>query len=358
MDGQSKNTPHTDASVVERRRHKRFFEEVRVRFRDIEGVEIHVLDRKDMADRPGRSTHHLVGLIARLKPAAVIVCNPTQFLFALLARIRHRFKIGLFLEDSPLSESRKHRTIRVLRKLVYRRADFCFFYSNDAREYAEQIGMKSRFYRTSWSIDPAWLENRHTAGNTEKLRFLFVGALNTMKGVMDLLGAWNDFAANRQDVELVLVGEGPLRDSAIEYCKAHSLDSVTLTGQLPYEDIREQYGSADVFVLPTHQDLFSLVVTEAMSFRLPVLTTIYNGARELVRDGWNGYIFDPHDRASVLDALNSAADAREELPQMGRRSYEVIQDYTHQKVIARMRKDLETELAPGDEKRIKRLLGN
>lgn len=60
--------------------------------------------------------------------------------------------------------------------------------------------------------------------------------------------------------------------------------SVHFLGKIPYQEVYKYYGIADVFVLPTLEDNWSLVVPEAMSCGLPVATSIYNGCHpELVK---------------------------------------------------------------------------
>ena len=55
-----------------------------------------------------------------------------------------------------------------------------------------------------------------------------------------------------------------------------------------HSDIRECYAASDFFVLPTYYDPCSLVVLEALACGLPVITTLQNGAGELITDGRAG----------------------------------------------------------------------
>lgn len=69
--------------------------------------------------------------------------------------------------------------------------------------------------------------------------------------------------------------------------------------------VHKYYGVSDVFVIPTLEDNWSLVVPEAMACRLPIACSIYNGCHpELVRKDYNGITFDPLNRQSLLDALS------------------------------------------------------
>jgi UDP-glucose:(heptosyl)LPS alpha-1,3-glucosyltransferase len=68
----------------------------------------------------------------------------------------------------------------------------------------------------------------------------------------------------------------------------------------PTQRIDAFYHAADVLVHPTYYDPCSRVVLEAMSSGLPVITTRYNGAAELITDGEQGYVLEEPDRVDVL----------------------------------------------------------
>ena len=73
----------------------------------------------------------------------------------------------------------------------------------------------------------------------------------------------------------------------------------------PYSDIYKYYAIADVFVIPTIEDNWSLVVPEAMSCGLPVATSIYNGCHtDLIYEGENGITFDTFQQDSIVKALD------------------------------------------------------
>jgi len=293
----------------------------------------------------------LVAAIYKIKPAMVVVCNPTEFLFALIARIAVPFQLGLVLEDTLVSEQRKHPLVRWMRKKLYGFTDLVFCFSEDAVAYAKEISVSGKMFRSSWSVNPDWLTTeRHRIGRQDSgpgvssrspLRFLCVGSLSERKGVMPLLRAWREFSENRSsDLELAFVGEGPLREEMELYCSKYNITNIKFLGRLPYDDTKEAYLSSDIFIFPTLQDVYGLVQTEAMAFGLPVLTTIYCGARELVREGVNGYVFDPLDQESTIAALNNITDKRSELAAMGRESRNIISNNTHKNVMARMERDI------------------
>ena len=65
-------------------------------------------------------------------------------------------------------------------------------------------------------------------------------------------------------------------------------------------DPRPFYANADFFVLPTQHDPCSLVVLEAIAMGVPVISTVFNGATEIMTDGVHGYVLQNPNDANVL----------------------------------------------------------
>ena len=139
--------------------------------------------------------------------------------------------------------------------------------------------------------------------NGNGLMYLFSGQIVERKGVKYLLSAWVKHIKSYPNDMLVVVGGG---DQYNELKNKYSGESsIMMEGGVDYLDIHKYYAVADVFVLPTIEDNWSLVIPEAMSCGLPVSTSIYNGCHpELVRKDVNGITFDTYKQESILKALD------------------------------------------------------
>jgi UDP-glucose:(heptosyl)LPS alpha-1,3-glucosyltransferase len=104
--------------------------------------------------------------------------------------------------------------------------------------------------------------------------------------------------ANEPRVRLIVVGSGhePANEGDIVYTGATS-------NVLPF------YAAADFFVLPTRHDPCSLVVLEALAMGLPVISTRYNGACEIMTDDVHGFVLsDPHNEDALANAMRKMLD--------------------------------------------------
>jgi glycosyltransferase involved in cell wall biosynthesis len=127
--------------------------------------------------------------------------------------------------------------------------------------------------------------------------FLFAGVLVERKGLDCLLRAAESL--KRRDVcnfSLSIVGSG---DQYLELQRlAASLgleQQISWLGHVPYDQMGAYYCECDVFVFPTREDIWGMVALEAMAFGKPIICSQYAGAREVVREGVNGFIVDPCD---------------------------------------------------------------
>ena len=87
-------------------------------------------------------------------------------------------------------------------------------------------------------------------------------------------------------------------------------------GSVPKEDLFAAFERADVLVFPTLADGFGMVVTEAFSRGLPVITTDKAGASDLVVHKWNGFIIPAADSNAITETLQWCLDNREALYEM------------------------------------------
>lgn len=156
------------------------------------------------------------------------------------------------------------------------------------------------------------------------LIYLYVGQMVERKGVANLLDAWVEFHNEFPNDTLLLVGDGVLLN---KFKKTYLQSSIKFIGSIDYYDIYKYYSLADIMVMPTLEDNWSLVIPEAMSCGLPIACSIYNGGYpELIYENENGYLFNPLEKKSIVNVLSKFH--KSDLKEFGKKSLEIVKNYT------------------------------
>ena len=137
---------------------------------------------------------------------------------------------------------------------------------------------------------------------------LFAGADFKRKGLPALLRAFS--LIKRDGVRLIAAGKIP-KPEFISMARELGIDKeVTFWG--PEKKIEGLYSASDLFVLPTIYDPFSNATLEAMASGIAVITTAYNGASEIIKDGVHGHVLkDPMDHHTLAGNMSDALDRSE-----------------------------------------------
>lgn len=166
--------------------------------------------------------------------------------------------------------------------------------------------------------------------NLSGMILLFVGRLIDEKGVPELLAAFQELQTLKS-VTLVIVGDGPQSQMYQDYCRQYSLNTVVFSGFQNQNALVQYYAIADIFVFPTRTDPWGLVLNEAMAASLPIVCSSAAGAvDDLVEQGGNGFIFPVGDVTRFAEALQQLVDDDDLRKRMGKRSHQIILNYTPQ----------------------------
>ncbi len=138
----------------------------------------------------------------------------------------------------------------------------------------------------------------------EKPLLLSVGRLDKDKEVHRILEAVPALL-QEIDLHLVIVGGGEDEDRLRKMITdLHIEQAVTFTGVVSHSDLPGLLSLAECFVIAATAETQSVATMEAMACGLPIVAARASALPELVRDGENGYLFDPEDHSSLVKALS------------------------------------------------------
>jgi L-malate glycosyltransferase len=149
---------------------------------------------------------------------------------------------------------------------------------------------------------------RRRLGLDPRRRYVIsVARFHPVKDHATLIRAFEQVAAARPDVDLLLAGDGPLRaDLERQVAEAGICSRVRFLGVR--NDVADLLRAADLFVLTSRSEAASITLLEAMASSLPLVVTAVGGNPEIVRDGVEGVLVPRGDAAAAARALGRLLD--------------------------------------------------
>lgn len=137
-----------------------------------------------------------------------------------------------------------------------------------------------------------------------KFVVLWVGSVSFRKGFLYALEAFNNFKHPNKVFKVI----GPVDHTYKKLIDKQNLQNVEFYGRVQNADLPAIYSSANIFVFPSIEDGFGMVMGEAMACGLPVIATNHTGAEDLYEDGKEGFIIPIRRPDLIVDRLTQIAD--------------------------------------------------
>ena len=262
----------------------------------------------------------------RLKPDVVVGSeyNPT-ILQALAYCKRKKIPFVSWTDGTLFSERNRNFVQKFLRKFVVSQANSFIGSSTKSKEAQVYYGADEKKCHISYlAVDVEKYIQTPQGKGTGKI--LYVGSLIERKGV-DLL--FNAMAKVKSGYSLFLAGEGQEKENLQKLAEELQIQNqVHFLGQLGREELLKHYADSDLFVLPTREDCFALVILEAICAGLPVVCSKYaDGAYDLIEQGVNGFVEDPYDAEKFAACIEQVLSDDELRENMKKQSAEIVDKF-------------------------------
>lgn len=285
------------------------------------------------------------GVIKYIKDRAYeyIICSnfstPTGMIAIAYMKTRH---ISYWLE----SDGGKAKTGKCLKEIIKRKiisgANGYFSTGKENDEYYMTYGArKNLIHRYHFSsirredilLKPVTDEEKKLIkkqlGIKEKKLVLAVGQFIKRKGFDVLIKSAKIIS---KQTAICFVGGQPTEEY-IRLTEEYHLSNVYFIGYLKKDDLKEYFKAADIFVLPTREDIWGLVINEAMAYGLPVISTDQCvSAGELIHG--NGMIVPVEDSKELANSVNSILSDKLKYEKFSFKSIEIAKEYTIETMVA------------------------
>ena len=248
------------------------------------------------------------------------------------------WKIAIIYDgSSPNTDFRDSSFRTFVRRILAKFADAFVSNSQAGKRYlveALNVPEAEVFTRTYLVPDAETLlkplsEDKQNLGLKQPI-FLYVGRITARKGIKTLLEACAILKKQGYaDYTLLIVGKGDQQDELEAFVKEQDFpDQVNWVGWVDYGSLGAYFQQADIFVFPTFEDVWGMVVPEAMVFGKPILCSNGAASCELVVEGENGYIFDPSNAQELSEKMRIFIDNPDLIESMGESSRQLISQKT------------------------------
>lgn len=203
-------------------------------------------------------------------------------------------KYTLWSGSTMIERSWRRTLFYPVTRLIVAGADNYLAYGTRAAEYLTMLGAdqnKIKVFYNSVDSDFFSAASKKLRGKRAQLRkryhlpadafvFLYIGQLIERKGLLDLLYAFSRFHRKYHDSVLLCIGSGPLE-------KVLVASGVFHVSHLEYRQVPTAYALADVVILPSHEEVWGLVINESLASGIPVIASTNVGAYPDLIEGSN-----------------------------------------------------------------------
>lgn len=189
-------------------------------------------------------------------------------------------------------------------------------------------------------------------GVTDGTTVMFAGTITPRKGVETLMKAAEMiiYLQGRRDILFLLVGnlsiDKDFAEKTKKYVRSRSLENnVKFTGFVSYEDLKVLYAACDIFVLPSFEEGFPIVLSEAMASGKPLIGTNVGGIPMQIRNGWNGFLVEPGNEKQLVEKIVHLLDHPAERRVMGNNSRRLAEGEFDWRKISEMYSEIYKEVA-------------
>lgn len=245
----------------------------------------------------------------------------------------------------PFCDSLGPRTRRLLITSLSRASSIVVIGDYWKRYLVEELGVPSQIVTVIYNAVPLPPAPATPRPPRQQCRIVALGLLGPRKGTPELLDALAAPPLRDLRWEALIAGNGAVAASRARALKLGIADRVEIPGWIDPSAIAGVLASADIFVLPSHNEGLPVAILEAMGAGLPVVTTPVGAIPELVIQSQTGILVPPGDATALGNALATLVVSPELREHFGMLARERIEEHFQIEITAKLFVDIYRRLA-------------
>ncbi|MDB4612773.1 glycosyltransferase [Flavobacteriaceae bacterium] len=203
--------------------------------------------------------------------------------FWMVILLLNRNKVSLVLESSAL-ESKKNGIKGFLKKVFLKKVSKVYASGDNHIKLLQDLNYNGDIIKTK-GVGLINYISKSQPLESYKNKFLYIGRLSEVKNLAFLIKVFNKLP----EYSLTIIGEGP------DKIKLESMSepNINFVGSVENKELSQYFSQNNFLILPSLSETWGLVVEEAFYNGMPIIVSKNCGSVDLVKDKYNGYIFDP-----------------------------------------------------------------
>ncbi len=296
--------------------------------------------------------------LENIRPQTSIICDYSNIFGWVALRWAKKNKNNLiFWLDSTYADKKHYFPKEQVKHFFLKHFDAFLAPGEKTKHYLEYMKVdSSKIFTTGYSVNndffieqyQLYKNKKETLLNKleikRKQNFIFIGRFSPEKNILNLLNSFLEVSKNNGEWGLILLGDGPLKNEIDTFISCNNLQNkILLPGFIQQDEIVKYLIASDVFILPSLSEPWGLVVNEAMLARLPVIVSKRCGCvSELVKEGVNGFSFDPFDAHKLQLLMKGFINAKYDIKLMGKESLNIVKQHSPEKIASVISNKLNT----------------
>lgn len=215
-----------------------------------------------------------------------------------------------------------------------------FVLSEDFKAKIIEWGYKGEVIMQTTTVDATLTHDftleekiKKRTSNTSTTKILFLSRIIKEKGVFELVEAFDNLRKKRDDIELIIAGDGEAFNQLKDVVK--NKKNISLTGFVEGEKKISLLKESDIYILPSYTEGLPISVLEAMMFGLPVITTKVGGLKSFFKDKKMGYFIEPKNIVDIENKIELILSNRAKLKEISEFNYYYAQKKLTNNVVAK-----------------------
>jgi glycosyltransferase involved in cell wall biosynthesis len=243
--------------------------------------------------------------VKKIAPVDIIHAHGSILSGTLALRLARRLHVPFVLTEhvGPFSTVTSSPWRKSWTQYIMQKADVVLCVSEHQKNEILAAGIKPKKILVSNNpVDTELFTPATTPSETKNI--LFAGRLDDFKGALRVVKTFSNLAVYKPGWRLTIIGNGQEYEPIKQYLEANPAlkQKVFLLGKRSKKEIAQEMQNASFFVFPSRHESFGLVVAEALSAGLPVITTNTTAPPEFV-DAQSGLLINPNDVAALENAM-------------------------------------------------------